>query len=118
MLQEYNKHSPYSQLILTGMLHKLFFTVYQKHLPIKENTIHCNKFDSRIYNALIYMKHHIEHNPSIKELATYVALSLSHFSRLFRDVTGCSYTTYLTDMKLQRAQILLRNTTLSISQIA
>lgn len=118
MYQEYNNNTPYSQLILTGMLHKLFFTIYQEHLPIESSQLLFNKFDSRIHDVLVYIENNLEYNPTIDDAAKYISLSTSHFSRLFKEVTGCSYTDYLTATKLQHAQLLLGNTQLSISQIA
>ena len=94
MYQEYNNNTPYSQLILTGMLHKLFFTIYQEHLPIESSQLLFNKFDSRIHDVLVYIENNLEYNPTIDDAAKYISLSTSHFSRLFKEVTGCSYTDY------------------------
>lgn len=118
MLQEYNKHSPYSQLILQGMLQRLFLTIYQGYLPFDDTVLECKDFDSRIHDALIYIEKNLEFSPSLEDAATYVALSPSHFSRLFKQVTGSSYTDYLTSIRLQHAQILLGKTNLSIGEIA
>lgn len=118
MLIEYNKHTPYSQIISQGMLQKLFITVFQEHLPLHNQTLQLNKFDARIHDALIYIENNLIDNPSIESSANAASLSVSHFSRLFKEVVGCSYTDYLTDVKLQRAEFLLKNTKMTISQIA
>ena len=54
----------------------------------------------------------------MEDAAAYVSLSPSHFSRLFKKVAGSCYTDYLTDVRLQHAQILLGTSDLSISEIA
>ncbi len=120
MLAEYTKNSPYSQLILQGMVYKLFFYMYENHIPseIDEHVLHIKKFDERIHNALIFIENNLVTGSPIEDAAAFVSLSPSHFSRLFKSVTGSSYTDYLTDVRLQHAQILLGTTNLSISEIA
>ena len=120
MLKEYEKNSPYSQLLLQGMVYKLFFYIYENHIPSEydEHIIPIKKFDERIHKALVYAEANIMSGTSIEDTAAYVSLSPSHFSRLFKQVTGSSYTDYLTYVRLQHAQILLGTGDLSISEIA
>lgn len=120
MLQEYTKNTKYSQIILTGMVYKLFFYMYENHIPSEsdKHILHLNKFDERIQEALVYIENHLEYGSPIEEVAAYVSLSPSHFSKLFKKVTGSSYTDYLTDVRIQHAQILLATTTLTIHEIA
>lgn len=120
MLAEYTKNSPYSQLILQGMVYKLFFYMYENHIPSEEdeNTLYIKRFDERIQDALIYIENNLAYGSSIEDVASHVSLSASHFSRLFKSVTGSSYTDYLTSVRLQHAQILLGTSSLSISEIA
>ena len=120
MLNEYTKNSPYSQLILEGMAYKLFFYMYENYIPseLDKSTLYIKKFDERIQDALIYIENSLMYGSPIEEVAASVSLSPSHFSRLFKAVTGSSYTDYLTDVRLQHAQILLATTSLSISEIA
>ncbi|MDE7341079.1 MAG: helix-turn-helix domain-containing protein [Lachnospiraceae bacterium] len=118
MLQEYQKNSEYSQFLLQGMLQRLILTIYQQHLPFKNTTLKYRNYDARIHNAMIYLEENLEQAPSIEEAARYVSLSVSHFSRLFKEVTGCSFTDYVTSIRLQHAQILLAKSELSIGEIA
>ena len=120
ILEEYTKNAPQSQLLLLGMVYKLFFYMYENHIPSESDaqTLHIKKFDDRIQDALIYIEEHLEYGSSIEDTAAHVSLSASHFSRLFKTVTGASYTDYLTDVRLQHAQILLATGNLSINEIA
>lgn len=120
MLQEYTKNSPYSQLLLQGMVYKLFFYMYENHIPAEydEHTLSLKRFDERIHNALIFVENNLTYGASIEETAAHVSLSPSHFSRLFKNITGSSFSDYLTDVRLQHAQILLGSGELSISEIA
>jgi len=120
ILQEYSKNASYSQLLLEGMVFKLFFYMYENHIPgeYDEPALFFKKFDNRIHNALIFVENNLMYGVSIEEAAAYVSLSPSHFSRLFKNITGTSFSDYLTDVRLQHAQILLGNSQLSISEIA
>lgn len=120
ILQEYTKNAPHSQLVLLGMVYKLFFYMYENHIPSDsdEQTLYIKKFDERIQDALVYIENNHEYGFSIEEVAAHVSLSASHFSRLFKNVTGASFTDYLTDVRLQHAQILLAASNLSINEIA
>ena len=68
--------------------------------------------------SLCYIEDNLMDGSSIEDVAAYVSLSPSHFSRLFKNVTGSSYTDYITDVRLQHTQILLGTTDLSINDIA
>ena len=118
MRLEYEKNSPYSQLILQGMLHRLILMVYEEHLPPNDTVLQFQNFDARIHDALIYLEKNLEYAPSLEEIAAHVALSPSHFSRLFKSVNGCSFSDYVTLTRLQHAQILLARTTLTLGEVA
>ena len=118
MLQEYQKNSEYSQFILQGMLQRLILTIYQQYLPFNDTILKYKNYDVRIHDAMIYLEKNLEYSPSVEEVARYVSLSTSHFSRLFKEVVGLSFTDYVISIKLQHAQILLANPKLSIGEIA
>lgn len=120
MLAEYTKNTPYSQLILQGMMYKLFFYLYENHIPSDndKNILYINKFDERIQEAFILIENSLEYGSPIEDIACAVNLSPSHFSRLFKSVTGASYTQYLTLVRLQHAQLLLSSTSMSVSEIS
>jgi len=55
---------------------------------------------------------------SVHVLADKAGLSRFHFSRLFKDLTGRTLTDYINEIRVGRAEYLLRNTPLTISEIA
>ena len=55
---------------------------------------------------------------SICYLAEQFHLSESYFSQLFKDLSGESFSAYLENLRLSRAQELLRDTRLDIEEIA
>lgn len=56
--------------------------------------------------------------PSVRELARAASLSPDHYGRLFRALNDCAPREWIQRARLQRAAQLLRETTLSISEIA
>lgn len=56
--------------------------------------------------------------PSVAELAKRVGYSADHFARVFRDVTGSSPREFIVQARINRARILLTESSLTVSQIA
>jgi AraC-like DNA-binding protein len=56
--------------------------------------------------------------PALAALAALTAMSRSHFSRTFHAVAGISLRDYVRDLRLKRAQELMRASRLSLSSIA
>jgi AraC-like DNA-binding protein len=56
--------------------------------------------------------------PALTALAAMVAMSRSHFSRTFHAVAGISLRDYVRDLRLKRAQELMRASRLSLSAVA
>ncbi|MDY4742981.1 MAG: AraC family transcriptional regulator, partial [Lachnospira sp.] len=115
-----NKKTPASQLILQGMVYKFFFYIYDNRLPNQPDSsiIHLKHFDDRIQEALVYVESNLKNGPSIEDTAKHVSLSPSHFSRLFRDITGTSYSDYVSEVRLEHAAIMLELGEKNINKIA
>lgn len=54
----------------------------------------------------------------VEDMAKYCSMSVSHFSKLFGEITGLSPNQFLIRERVQQAAILLRESSLSIAQIA
>lgn len=65
-----------------------------------------------------YIFEHMDHTLSRKELANHVFLSESYISHVWRNSTGSSLKDYVTTVKMEQAKKMLRETNLSISEIA
>lgn len=76
----------------------------QRHLETIERAKEyiINKFDTEL---------------SLSQIASHVAVSDFHFSRLFKQITNRSPYQYLLEVRLHHALLLLRNTLLSVSEI-
>ncbi|HEX8746587.1 MAG TPA: helix-turn-helix domain-containing protein [Pyrinomonadaceae bacterium] len=74
--------------------------------------------DRRIRRAVEMMHAHMDRDLSIEELASAAYLSPFHFARLFKKLTGASPHAYLASLRVERAQQLLAETDLSISELS
>jgi AraC family transcriptional regulator len=59
----------------------------------------------------------LDQDLSLKTLAAASYLSPFHFARLFKKVTGATPHTYLAAIRVNKAQLLLADTQLSITQV-
>ncbi len=74
--------------------------------------------DNRIQEALRYIQKNTQKAVSIHDLASLCFLSKDHFIRLFRQEMGITPTLYIQQKKMERAQLLLLTTHLSVKDIA
>ncbi len=65
-----------------------------------------------------YLQDNLGGRPTLKDLASLARLSPPHFARLFRQSTGVSPHQWLLEQRLAKAEDLLRNSDLIISEIA
>lgn len=70
-----------------------------------------------IERAKEYMLHHFSQDITLHDLAAYCYTSHFHFTRLFKQCCGCSPFTYLQQIRLKHAEILIRTTELPVTDI-
>lgn len=74
--------------------------------------------DRRIRRAVELMHARMDEELPLEELAAAAYLSPFHFSRLFKKLTGASPHAYLATLRAERAQRLLAETDLTITEVA
>lgn len=72
----------------------------------------------RVAKSIEFMKSHLSEPLKIATLAALVNLSRSHYTTLFKRVTGYAPLSYLNHLRMQRAVQLLNTTDLSIKRIS
>jgi AraC-like DNA-binding protein len=73
--------------------------------------------DRRIRRSVELMHTQLDQDLPLRELAAASYLSTFHFARLFKKLTGTSPHNYLAGIRATRAQLLLAETDLSVSEI-
>ncbi len=74
--------------------------------------------DRRIRRAVELMHAHMDRDLPLEELAAAAYLSPFHFARLFKKLAGTSPHAYLAALRVERAQSLLAETDISISEVS
>ncbi|MGB9662287.1 MAG: response regulator [Moorellaceae bacterium] len=73
---------------------------------------------SLIDKAAMFIQKNYHRDLSLEEVAQHVHLSPCYFSRLFKQMKGENFIDYLTRIRLEAAKDLLKNTDLSVAEIA
>ncbi|HYE65661.1 MAG TPA: helix-turn-helix domain-containing protein, partial [Pyrinomonadaceae bacterium] len=73
--------------------------------------------DRRIRRSVELMHAHLDQDLPLEEIASAAHLSPFHFARLFKKLTGASPHAYLATLRTGRAQTLLAETDLSVTEV-
>lgn len=106
MLDEFNGESAFKEKCIEDLMEVLFFTLMREFKP-DYNTD--KKYDTSIKKAMLYLHMHFRENPSLDIAAGVAGFCANYFSEMFHKQTGCTYTDYLTKLKLEYAVRLLEN---------
>lgn len=96
--------------ILLGLLQRI--TAFERKQSAVEH------LHPRLLKALTFIYHNFSHNISVKQIAEASGSSVSLLRKLFVDYCGVSPLRYLQDLRISRAEEMLKNPYLSISEIA
>lgn len=89
---------------------------YMEQITLPQSTYYVQS--SAIIRAQNYVARHIEGKISTEEVAKYLHLNPSYFSRMYKQGTGEGFIKYVTRIKMQEACRLLDTTTKTIEEIA
>lgn len=90
------------------------YTVEKKDLSL--NSVGLN--DSKLLIVTNYINENISAEIKLSDLAALAGISQFHFSRLFKQSVGISPIEYLLKQRIERAKLLLKNSELSVTEIA
>lgn len=76
-----------------------------------------HRIDDRIAYARYLIEQRLAERLRIDDLATLVGLSPSRFAHLFRQSLGTSPLHYLRELRIERARLLLKDTTLPVGEV-
>ena len=74
--------------------------------------------DSRISEAISYIRDNIGSRIEISKLADMACMSKDHFTRMFRKETGETPNQYIILRKMEKAELLIVTTEMSVKSIA
>lgn len=76
------------------------------------------KHSDAIYRIMEYVKLNYSEKITLEEIASYVHLSPSHISCMFRKETGQTISTYVSHVRIEKSKTLLRQPGVPIAEIA
>ena len=76
------------------------------------------EYTASIEKTKKYIKEHLSENLSAEKIAAFAGYSVFHFCRVFKRAMGMTPVQYQNECRLRIADILLKNGSLSISEIA
>ena len=108
-----NQQRPFSDKMESrGILYILMSRFFRQAAPKEEVK------DSRIYQTLTYIRKHLDSRLDIGTLADKACMSRDHYIRVFKRETGETPNVYITKRRLERAELALVTSDLSIKDIA
>lgn len=70
-----------------------------------------------IYSALQYIEDHYSEKFSLQDIADYVHFSAPYFSKVFKKEMDITFTKYLTNVRIEKSKLLLKNSKYPLSDI-
>lgn len=120
IMKERASSEPGSEFLNYLLIMELFVLLSRALKMEWENSIKLksSKLKELIGIAINYIHNNFERDISLGDIAKYVFLSPSYFTRAFKEETGMSPISYLLRVRIDRAKELLVDTSLKISDIA
>ncbi|MEG2037821.1 MAG: AraC family transcriptional regulator, partial [Ruthenibacterium sp.] len=107
---------PRNEALMVGYLYLFIAELMQEAQALEpHNTNSCSQY---VINAVKYIQFNYSHEISIDDIAKSVGVSRSHLYRVFMSNVGQSPIDYLTSYRISEACFLLKNSQLSIAEIA
>lgn len=121
IITEFESGEPGYELAVKGSTYNLLTILLRKHiqdiLTPKECDIRQKMFD-KLKNALIYIENQYTNKLSLDILANECGFSVFHFCHEFKKATGKSPGEYITLYRIAKAEELLVNSDMNITEIA
>ncbi len=92
---------------------------YEEFIKTMERVLGYKYTSNHIFNEILeYINHNYEKNMELNECAKKYHTSPEHITRMCKKYIGKTFITYVNELKIKKAKILLRETDLSIKEIA
>ena len=115
-----NKPSEFSYFIIVALLQLLILVIYENSLSItgKLDEKGCFPVIADINHIINQRINNINSDAKLKDIAEEVYISKRQLSRIIKKQYGVTYTERKTQLRIESAKLLLKNTDLSLEKIA
>lgn len=118
MLHDPKNRSFRSELIIKAKLFKIIYDILGYCEASDKNQVYSDIIFDKLKISLRHLEEHYAENITVETLASLSNYSVSHFSKLFKQLTGESLTQYLKNYRLETAADRLLNEDTRVSEIA
>jgi AraC-like DNA-binding protein len=120
IIEAYEKGKKGFELLIKGELCRFFYYLVEAineepNVPKKQSDI-INSI--RIKKILTFINQNYQNKIYLKEIADELAISQQYFCRFFKKNFHMAFNTYLTQYRINRAEVLLQRTMLSVIDVA
>ena len=115
-----NRRNSYTthELFVKSNLFMIMHYIHQFSANPNENMQNMHLNYDKLKTALYHIQNSYANNISIKEVATLCGFSESHFMKLFKELTGMSFTAYLVNYRLELSAKQLLETNQKVIEIS
>ncbi len=118
---EYESKEPGFELSIKSYVYRLLVLLLRNHvdrvLTQKEYKLRTQNL-ARLNQVLEFIERNYMEKITIDQLTAITCLSRDHFSHLFKKLTGRSVNEYINGMRIDKAEMLIKNTDMNITEIA
>ncbi len=122
MADELTQAEPGQEVVVAALVEQLVVHLLRHHSNVRRSDemelSRVGLVDRRIRRAVELMHAHLDRELPLEEIAAAAYLSPFHFARLFKKLTGASPHAYLATLRVERAQMLLGETDLSVAEVS
>ena len=122
LADELMQEEPGQEVVVAALVEHLVVHLLRHHSNVRRSDemelSRVGLVDRRIRRAVELMHAHLDRELPLEEIASAAYLSPFHFARLFKKLTGASPHAYLATLRVERAQMLLADTDLSIAEVS
>ena len=107
-----------NELIIKSCLFGIMYQISIRCTPADTDEQYVITLHDKLKKTLEYVHHHYEERITVEQAANISNFSPSHFSKIFRQLTGTSFAQYVKNYRLEMAGEMLMNPNMSISEAA
>ncbi|RCX09866.1 AraC family transcriptional regulator [Anaerobacterium chartisolvens] len=119
--KEMSGHKQDYDIFVKADLIKLF-ALFSRHIPRSAFELDGDMASPRsvklIQGAMKYIESNYSHDISLNDISQHLKISPFYFSRIFSNVTGLTYKSYLNKIRIEKAHNFIETTSIPITDIA
>ena len=117
--EEYLAKEPCSRLIIRASVYRMVTELLRHYSTKKKDSEHAVYHNvMRLKGALDRIDSDTDGKATVAQLSKMLFVSADHFTRIFRDSLGVTPIEYMNRVRIERALVLLADTTLTMDQIS